>query len=336
MEMFLYNLLNSEWFWFFLVTWVFLGVAWGAKRIALLDRIKKLISKPVIFIYDDEPANVPFYPRSFLEVVANGFRNTLTKPFSSIIKVFTEFIKSQHPMVFNEKRPMRTFACVFFLACILLFAYADAVAIANGLSTLGLLFEELPSFFLRYDIAVGVATFLSVIVGFLILSQILSKESEFTHWDEVEGTWKNIAKLIAVAIVIIGITVALLLGVSRMIALGYIEANNTIEFIVQLGINVFILINGLLSASLVFSDGLRGVIVIFIAIQWVISWIFYILDYLATILGTVFPFLVDIFWRIIFIAIDITLYIVFIPFLGIINIIMFPFKWIASTTAAEK
>ena len=211
----------------------------------------------------------------------------------------------------------------------------DAIAIANGLSTLGLLTGRLAPFLLRYDIAVGVATFLSVIIGFLILSQLFAKRSELSHWSDAEGAWRDIAKMICLVIIIFGLTVSVLLGISRLIALGYIEAQTTTEFLVQLGINVLILVNGILAAALIFTEAFKGFVLVLIGAQWVLAALLYIADYLATIVGSVLPFALDIAWRILFILIDIGLYIIFIPFLGIHNALMAPFRWIRPPGPAD-
>lgn len=324
----IYNLVNSQWFWILLVTWILIGIAWSSRRNALAKRLKNIVEKPIIFDSDSKPNNVPFYPRTFLERVANGFRNTLIQPFEDLTKGFRKFIKSQHSMIYSNDYPLRTFGYLFFLLCFFLFTYADSVAIAGSLSTLGLLSGEIPSFLMNYALAVGVATFLSVIIGFLVLSQTFAKESELMHWSDNEGPWREIAKIITLVIVLIGLFVSVLLGISRLVALGYIEATPTTEFLVQLGLNVLILINGLLSAAIIFIEAFKGILVILIAIQWFLVGVFYILDYLATILGSVIPFLVDVAWRVIYLVIDILMYAVFMPFLAIINLLSLPFTWI--------
>ncbi|MFH1446824.1 MAG: hypothetical protein ABIG43_05380 [Chloroflexota bacterium] len=326
MAQLIYNLVNSQVFWICLVAWILIGVAWASKREALVERLKEIVSKQIIFENDSD---MSFYPRALLEKVANGFRNTLRQPFQGIVRIFSEFINKQHRMVYNHELPLRTFAYLFLLLCFCLFAYADSVAITGGLSTMGLISGEIPEFLLNYALAVGVATFLSVIVGFLVLNQTFAQESELMHWSDTEGPWKEMAKVIALVIIFIGLFVSVLLGISRLIALGFIEANNTTEFIVQLGINVLILVNGILSAAIILNEAFRGILVIGIALEWILTGVFYILDYIATILGSVIPFVVDLVWRVTYIVADILLYLIFVPFLGIINVLLWPFREIA-------
>ncbi len=331
MAQLLYSILNSELFWILLAAWILIGVAWGTKREALINRLRSIVSRPVIFDHDEQPDDVPFYPRTFLERLCNAFRDTLRQPFQSLIQALRAFISRQHPMVYSAEFPLRTFGYLFFLVCLLLFAYADAIAIANGLSTLGLLTGELPPFLLKYEIAVGVATFLSVIIGFLVLSQLFAKRSEITHGSDTEGAWRDIARVICLVIVIIGLTVSVLLGISRLIALGFIEAGTSTEFFVQLGINVLILVNGILAAALTFTEAFKGFVLVIVGAQWLLAALLYVGDYLATIVGSALPFTLDMVWRIVYAVVDIVLYIIFIPFLGILNALMAPFRWIGAS-----
>ncbi|MBW8011641.1 MAG: hypothetical protein FVQ83_10445 [Chloroflexi bacterium] len=332
---FFYNLYNSQWFFPVLVFWLFIGVIYGSKRNSLIQRLREIFSKPIILDEDNDPDKdkLPFYPRTFLERITQGFRDTLTKPFDNGIKGFRNFIQGQHKSLYDEEKPLRTFGYLFFLVCVVIFAIADTIAIANRLSIMGLLIYPLTPFLLNYGFAVGAATLLSVIIGFLIISQVFSKKSDFTHFDEISGPFRGIVIAFSTIIIFIGLAVAFLMGWQSLITLGTIEGSETANFLIGLGANVLILINGILSAAIIFGEALRGLFLIIIAFEWVIYLIFYIANCFVTILGSLIPFLIfDVAYRLLYIIIDILQYIVFTPVLAVLAVFKWFSEWIQTAS----
>lgn len=90
----LYNMVNSQSFWIFSIVWIFVCIAWVERWKPPLYRIEKIISKPIIFKRDPDSKNIPFYPRSFMEDSAHGFRDTLREPFINLIKIISDWLSN--------------------------------------------------------------------------------------------------------------------------------------------------------------------------------------------------------------------------------------------------
>jgi len=73
------NLLNSEWFYALGGIWLLISIGHKSERTTLLDRLKDLISKPVITDSDDNATSVPFYPRKTFERVARAVSKALVQ-----------------------------------------------------------------------------------------------------------------------------------------------------------------------------------------------------------------------------------------------------------------
>lgn len=334
MAEFLYNLLNSGAFWFLAALWSAIGIFWFSRLNGMIERLKCLVRKPVIYETSDD--DIPFYPRKFLEWLADALKNKFSDPLSNFISSFSMFIEGQYSIVYTSDKKLRTFAYLFFLIGVILFGYADAVAIANSLQALGLI-GTLPILLLQYGVAVGSATFLSVIVGFIVFGQSLSTKSDLTHWDEVHGPWKATARVISIFVIIFGILTGVGLGLSRLIDMGIISGSDATQLFVQLGANVLVIVNGTLGASLIFPEGLRGALMPLIFVQWLFKGIFMIVNELLKFFGASFPFLLDVLWRIVYIPIDIVIYFLITPLMAIAKLFQTLIDWIKRVgTSSEQ
>ena len=94
MSEFLYTLVNTQSFWIITVVWVVVCIAWVERWRPPLYRVEKLVGKPIIFKRDPDFHNPPFYPRSLMEDIANGFRDTLRKPFIDLKNVASNWMSN--------------------------------------------------------------------------------------------------------------------------------------------------------------------------------------------------------------------------------------------------
>lgn len=332
MNEFLYNLLNSEAFWVIVAIWLFVCVVWIARWKMLLERIGKLVMKPIIFKTDSDPDNVPFYPRTLFEDVSNGLRDKLRQPFTDIIRVVREFVIKMKSMIFSEEHPFRTLGYFLLLAMFIFLVLADAIAVANTLFVLGLWQGEMPELLTRFDIAVFGGSLAALIIGLAIVLEIRSDVSEFTYWSERSEHVRSLVMGASLLVTVLSFTTLIAWALFRMIELHIISSTpilNGILYWVLLGL---VPINSAIAAAIVFFDAFRGVVVVGVLVGWVMIGILYLLDYAATIFGSVGPFFFDIAYRIIYLIIDILQWFFTTP----VHAIVLPFKLIARIFAGPQ
>jgi hypothetical protein len=325
MNTFLYNLLNSEAFWVIAAIWIFVCVVWTERWRTLLGRIGKLVMKPIIFKTDTNPDNIPFYPRTLFEDVSNGLRDKLRQPFKDIIRVVGEFVIKMKSMIFSEEHPFRTLGFFLLLALFIFFVFADAIAVANTLFVLGLWQGEMPELLTRFDIAVFGGSLAALIIGLAIVLEIRSEISEFTLWSERSERVRSLVMGASLLATVLSFTTLIAWALFRMIELHIISSTPILNGILNWILFGLVPINSAIAAAIVFIDALRGVVVVGVIVGWVVIGILYLLDYTATILGSIGPFFFDIAYRIIYLIIDILQWLFTTP----IHAIVLPFKLIA-------
>lgn len=321
----LYNFLNSTAFWVVAAVWVFICIAWVERWRPVIDRLGKLFLKPVIFREDPKPENVPFYPRKFMEDAANGFRDTLQRPFADLIKAFSGWISSLINVIHNKEHPFRTFGYVLFLASFLFFVLADAIAIANTLAVIGIAFGAIPEILTRFDIAVFGGSLLALIIGLVLVFEIRSEESEFSRYSDRGERTRALSFGIALLVSFLSFITLIAWALFRLIAIGEMDSNPVLNGILNWVLYGLVPINSALGAVITFPEAIRGIGVIVILVGWVVAGILYLLDYAATILGSLLPFIVDLLYRLLYIIIDILQWLISTP----IQAILLPFILIA-------
>lgn len=320
----LYNLLNSTAFWVIVAVWFFICIAWVERWRPVIDRLGKLFLKPVIFREDPNPENVPFYPRKLLEDVANGFRDTLKRPFADLIRAFSGWIDNIVNVMHNRDHPFRTFGYLLFLASFLFFVLADAIAIANTLAVIGISFGAIPEILTRFDIAVFGGSLLALIIGMVLVFEIRSTASEFSRYSDKDGRTKALYLGIALLVAVLSFITLIAWAFFRLIAIGEMDSNPILNGILNWVLYGLVPINSALAAAITFPEAIRGIAVLGILVGWLFTGVLYLLDYAATILGSLLPFIVDLLYRLLYIIIDILQWLISTP----IQAILLPFKWI--------
>ncbi len=309
MDLILYNLVNSSWFWVFAVVWVLLGLMWATQREALVERLKLLVSRPPISADDpdEEHKDDGFYPGRLFVYLAR------------ILDSFTGFIKGQQHIVLDPAHPMRTLAYFMLFLTFGTFAFADYIAIANGLSVFADVDILLTPFVTgAYGVAVGIAIFVSTITGFSVIFQANAEDSWMLFGGDTKRSNRSIAMLMSAIVVLIALSVAFFLGLEKLRVLGYLETSSTLEWFSQFGVHVLILINGTLSASLIFNEALYGMVVAGFVMAWVCIVVFGIVRHLL-----------DYVVRLVIALLDILLYIIFTPIFEIVAGVTGIYKQIA-------
>lgn len=332
MGTFIYNLLQIiqwEWFPYVLFAWLSIAVIGEAfNKWRFLGSLAQVVRQPTIFVHCDEIFNGRtdslntsskdyfFYPRQFLEQTACATKKFFTWP---IYKVVLPTYKSiaQSTYSFRQATAQETFLSVFFAIVLTLFAYGDSIAIANGLDALGLIRGKVPTLLLYYELSVGTASFLAIVVGFFMFFESFKHESETVP--SGEGAKKRFVRSVSSFIILIGIAVSVLLGIGRITALGYWENNETLALIVQFGINVLTIVNGILAAALVLDEGIKGYRVMLALLLWGIALLLLALDLVLFISARVFWLAIDVTWRILYVSTGIVLFIMFGPIITMIR-----------------
>lgn len=304
MDVILYNLVNSEWFWIFVAVWVILGVMWTARLAVLMERLRFLVTMPPISkdAPDDYPQNQNppkdfFYPRRLFVDLAR------------LLERVAELVRGQHDIVWNVDHKMRTLTFFMLFLAICAFIFADYVAVANGLSAIFDVDLLLTPFVVAsYGLAVSIATLLSFIVGFFVFIQALVHEPLMLF--KAGSNSAKIKQLVSVVVSLVALFVGSLIGIERLIALGYLSPNSTIDWLAQFGVHVLILVNGTLSAGLIAEESLYGLVVLGFVIGWIVI-----------IVGGAGRHLFDLVIRLVIGLLDLLLYFVFTPIFGLAEIV---------------
>lgn len=282
------------------------------------------------------PNTPPLFWRGTLELIATGLTVGLLDPFAKVISSLTNLLGSFWKLIYKEERPFRIAGYVLFLILIVLFFWADAISIVSSLPFLGLSLEgrTVPEFLVNFDLAVLMGSFLTCIVSGLLLEEILSKVSHFSDWDEREGFWKRLAKAGAVLLFLSSLLVVFNLGLAKLSAFEDLRASLGPTFTTFLNTvtSIVVPLNTVLATVLIFPDGAikGGIFVLFLSGN-VLKGILYILTYILRVFAFVFPFLLDIGSRLIYIVFDLVFYILFAP----IEAVRAIFEWLKRLFGGE-
>lgn len=317
-----YNLLNSQAFWVVVAVWVFICIAWTERSKPVLERLGRLVIKPIIFRNDPNPDNVPFYPRAFLEDSANGLRNTLKQPFTDLIRVVSNWFRQLAGLIYDKEHPFRTLGYMLLLLCFMFFVLADSISVANTLVVLDLWSGTLPELLGRFDIAVFGGSLLALIIGMALVFEIRSDKSEFSQWSERDNRTKSLALGIAFLVTLLSLITLIAWALFRLIELGRLNSSEFLDGILNWVLFGLVPINSALAAAITFLEALRGVLGILVLIGWALIGILYLVNYIATIFGSLLPFFFDVVYRIIYIVMDILQWVISTP----VQAIILPFK----------
>ncbi len=342
------QLAQEDWFPYFSFAWLLVGVIYEVvQNMPSLRALHRLFSYPVIDAHCASPESetnpatyadsgsfvVLLYPREFLEQVACRLIGFFS--FDTYRKIYG-FLRAIPERIypFSEANVQSTFLSILFAIFLALFAYGDTIAIANGLSALGLIRGELPEALLYYERAVAAASFFAIIVGFFVLIETFayvppSDETASSPKPVIDVRTPEMARLmrgLSFIVVIIGIWVAALLGVGRIQALGIWENNPVVNFLVQFGINVLTLVNGILAAALVFTDGIRGLRIILSLALWLVIGALALVALFMYLGIRVAAFGFDVAWRLVLMVLIVLFFIFFRPPMALWHLIYSPFK----------
>jgi len=308
---FLYELTQWQYFWFLLILWIIVDLAWIGMWQKLLARVSKLVTKPVIFEVDNEPNDPPLYPRKFMESLAQGKSNQ-----NSGTANVNPFIDAQKKRVFDSENPLRSLGYVIAFVGLAFFSLADLIIIANTMLLLALMSPPLPDILQHLDYAILGGSFLSAIVGVWILIEMFGR-GELINTDQLNEAQKRIYKIIAAVVILFAVLVMLALAVKRLIELGFLQSTPTTELILSFILYGLLAINNSLAAALTLTPAASGFVVI--------------LFVLAIIFVSIIPvlmFLLDVIWRFVYVIVDIIVWFLATPIIAIPYGILKMFGWI--------
>lgn len=294
----LYNLINSQYFGMLLITWIAVDVIWIRRWQSLLARIVKLITKPLVFEMDKEPDDLPLYPRRFLEQLAQSSRRNNESENQGAL---TDFINAQRERAFDAKQPLRSFGNVIAFIGFSFFLLADLIIVANTMLLMALVSPPLPDILQRIDYAILGGSFLSAIVGVWMIIE-MSGKGELINTDQLNSPQRSIYKTISSIVILIAVLVMLALAYERLIALGYLESNQTTDLILSFTLYGLLAVNISLVAALTLSPATSGIVVIL---------------FLLISTFPVLVFFLDIVWRFVYVVVDVTSWFLTTPFIAL-------------------
>lgn len=327
MAQLIYDLINSQYFPVAFGVWVFICVTWTERWKPVVNRMAKLVLKPIIFKPDSEPNSIPLYPRAFLEASANGFRNTLINPFVDFIGVLTSWLGQLAGLIYSKDHPYRILGNIFISASFLFFVFVDAVAVANTLVVLDLSQRSaFPAIFNRFDFAIAGGSLFTFIVCSILFLERRSNEGEFTSWSARDNQTKTMELGMISLTLLLSFVSLVSWSLFNLAKVGMINNSPLLDGILNWVIYGLVPINSALAAAVTFPDAVRGFIIIILILGWILIGVFYLLNALATTLGVLVPFFYDLSYRIIYVIVDILFWFMFTP----IGAVLLPLRLISS------
>jgi len=207
-------------------------------------------------------------------------------------------IKNQLDFIVDPQRRWKLLGYAIYVIFMFFFLWADGIAIANALDALGLV-ETVPAYLTLYELAVAFGSFFAIIVGALVARDVFNTTSDFSDWDTQQGIWKKIAKVLAILLIILGMLVAVVLGLGRFERLVTLpqDVADSINRIVNFTTLILVPINTLIATILIHFEAFKGLLLAFILIEAILWVPVRILQYVTEILGAMGPFTVDILYR---------------------------------------
>lgn len=87
---------SVNWLWIVIIVWLFLDIVlaiiWVGRFLPFIENLIHILTKPIISIKDQNPSNVPFYPRELLENISNGLRSRFGKFLGFIISFLLDVV----------------------------------------------------------------------------------------------------------------------------------------------------------------------------------------------------------------------------------------------------
>lgn len=326
MSALLYNLLNSALFWVLLGLWIFACIAWASRWRALFERIGKLLEKPVIFDSDENPRNVPLYPRTLFEKLARGFKDGLKQPLTSFVDFLRRMVSGIKTTFTDPGHPFRPLGYLIMLFAFTIFVLADTIAVSTSLPLL--LGLDIPSIlppWAKFEYAVLGGSILALVLGFALYMEIGSDDSEITGWSKRSKQSRRSAQGLSLLVTIFSFLSIVFFALGRLTELRILPESGIISTLVSVVLYGIVPMNSALAAALVFGDAIRGLSVLGFLLGWFFIGILVGLNFILTALGTVVPVVLDILYRLALIIADIILWIISTP----VMIILLPFKAIS-------
>jgi len=225
---FLYDLLHWQYFEILVLLWLIVDIVWIDHWKALLGRLGKLVTKPLIFQTDEEPDDPPLYPRILLEQLAGSSR------LKNQTNIFAQWMIAQRNRVFDPENPLRTLGYLISLALFMFFLVADAITITNLLWLMGTISDSsmsnMPEILQRVDLAILGGAVLAAVIGVWVLAEF-SGRGDLINTSYMSAAEKKLYKLFATIAILIAMFIMLVLAVQRLINLNLLVSNRIMDVI---------------------------------------------------------------------------------------------------------
>lgn len=308
----LYNFLVSDAFPIIFALWAFVAIFWIERWKKVLSRVVMLVKEPQIFLRDHN-SDIPLYPRSFFSDSANNLRDMLQDPFSKIAEAIMIAVKYIIGIAYKEDHKERIFGYILFFCAFVAFVLADAIAVANTLFIMGFL-TDMPSLLGRFDVAVFGGSLLALIISIeLVIFELQGDKSRLTNFSDEGKRQKTLALAMSFMVLVLSIFTLIVWALARLIQTGEITSSPFLDGIVQWTLYGVVPVNSALAAGVVFLQAVFGFLLIIAAVLFFIVVAVYLMNYLAKVIGTFFPYIFDVIYRIVYIALDIIFWFVFTP-----------------------
>jgi hypothetical protein len=286
--------------------WFIVSLVWTKRLREVYFRLSALLSKPRIYYKDPEPESIPFYPREFLEDTATNFRTALTFPLKHIIESFVEVPRNLLKIVDDKEHPFRLIGYVFFIVSLFMLLTVNGVFISDTISGLSPFFpSSTQKTFLSFNsVALG-GTLVVLIIGVVVAFETRSNYSQLSAWSDKDRSTQILARRISSSLIPLS-----MLALAGWILFNLLEvhridvSNDLIQSLINGIYYALIPIISATAAFIIFSDAIRGAIILLIGVEWFVIGFLYLIDRVITLLGVMGPLVLDVLYRLTYIVLD--------------------------------
>lgn len=288
-----------------LAVWLFVAIANREARLLFSDKLTSIVTG------DWETIKKAKDTFTHLKKELN---TAIERSLGQFVEYLQYWMRQQYKSISGEAdTPWKLLGYLFQIFLLAGFLYADAIVISNNLYAINLPIQ-IPVALQRYEFAITLGSFFSVIAGALVANELYGK-SEFSDWKEQVGLWRNMAGVVSLFLIFSGIIVIIALGLARFTFVSNLPVDTAAQYQSFVNVIIYLLVpvNTMLASMLIIREGVKGVLALTLIVIGVLVVIFSVFIYLLRIISTLVIFLSDIAYRILIFLLSLIGFFIFTP-----------------------
>lgn len=294
-----------------ITVWMGLGILNKEKRKTHGSVMGTLFNRPSVFSIDHS-TSIIYYPRKFFESILNSFVNDFIGSIQENILVWKKSNQSFRNNL-TEGSSWIVYSYTIYSILFVGSVWGISIILANMLQAMGYL-AEVPLALANFEYSVWFGSLSSVFVGGFVAFDLLRKDEMSDEQDTAENNaWNNFLKISSILLILSGFVVIVFLSYFNLSVKGNISEVVLQQFELYSEIIVLVLVplNTSFSAFLIFRKGFQGLVVSAILVIYLVLSLFQMLVYVLRVVGVFSIFLLDLFYRLIYMVISTMIFYIF-------------------------